>query len=96
MLTDLKLIPVDVDGSRVGVKTKSGEPILKPWRIAVSSPHLEHALQGLRCEGGHTHAPCAGAETARSAYYPEQLCNAIHDGLDAHELACAAVDLEEW
>ena len=52
MLTDLSLIPVDVDGCRVGVTTKSGEPILKPWRIAVSSPHLEHALQGLRCEGG--------------------------------------------
>ena len=61
MLTDLCLVPVDVDGCRVGVTTKSGEPILKPWRIAVSSPHLEQALQGLRCEGGHKHAPCAGA-----------------------------------
>ena len=34
-------------------------------------------------------------ETARSAFYPEQLCQAIHDGLDAHESALAASTLEE-
>ena len=28
-------------------------------------------------------------ETARSAFYPEHLCRAIHDGLDAHEFASA-------
>ena len=84
-LDALKMEPIDVDGCSVGVVSKAGEPILKPWRIAVSSPHMRVALQGLRCQGGHTHVPCAGAETARSAFHPEQLCNAIHDGLDAHE-----------
>ena len=95
MVDDVGLAFVDVDGCRVGVTTKAGEPILKPWRIAVSSPHLQNALQGLRCEGGHKHAPCAGAETARSAFYPEELCNAIHDGLDAHENGCAAVERDK-
>ena len=49
---------------------------------------MKQALDGLRCQGSHEHVPCAGSETARSAY-PEQLCNAIHDGLDAHESAHA-------
>ena len=50
---------------------------------------MKQALDGLRCRGGHEHVPCAGNETARSAFYSEQLCNAIHDGLDAHEPAHA-------
>ena len=87
MLKVLKLEPVEIDGCAVGVRSKFGEPILKPWRIAVSSQHMMQALDGLRCQGGHEHIPCAGSETARSAFYPEQLCNAIHDGLDAHEAA---------
>ena len=87
MLRVLKLEPVEIDGCAVGVTSKSGEPILKPWRIAVSSQQMMQALDGLRCQGGHEHVPCAGSETSRSAFYPEQLCNAIHDGLDAHEEA---------
>ena len=74
MSKDLSLVPVDVDGCSVGVKSKKGEPILKPWRFAVSSVHMRRALAGLRCEGGHSHVPCAGGETSRTAYYPEQRC----------------------
>ena len=62
---------------------------MKHWRIAINSQHMKQALDGLRCQGGHVHVPCAGDETARSAFYPEQLCNAIHDGLDAHKSAHA-------
>ena len=89
MLEDLKLDPVGVDGCAVGVQSKTGEPILKPQRIAVSSPLMRQALGGLRCQGGHAHVPCSGNDTARSAFYPEHLCSAIHDGLDAHESASA-------
>ena len=87
MLGDLKLDPVDVDSCAVGVQSKTGEPILKPWRIAVSSPLMRKALDDLRCQGGHTHVPCSGDEKARFAFYPEHLCNAIHDGLGAHKFA---------
>ena len=52
MLEELKLEPVDVDGCAVGVQSKTGEPILKPWRIAVSSPLMRQALDGLRYQGG--------------------------------------------
>ena len=89
MLEDLKLDPVDVDSSALGLQSKTSEPILKPWRIAVSSPLTRKALDGLRCQRGHTHVSCTGNETARSAFYPAHLCNAIHDGLDAHESASA-------
>ena len=89
MLKELKLEPIEIDGCAVGVRSTSREPILKPWRVAVSSQHMKQALDGLRCQGGHGHVPCAGSETARSAFYPEQLCNAIHDGLDAHGSAHA-------
>merc|ERR1711966_275942 len=75
-----KLDLVDIDGCAVGVQSKTGEPILKPWRIAVSSPLTRKALDGLRCQGGHTHVPCSGDETARSAFYPEHLCPATLEG----------------
>ena len=85
MIETLGLTQVDVDGCSVGVKSKKGEPILKPWRFAVSSVHLQHALSGLRCDKTHDHVPCAGNETSRTAFYPEELCKAIHKGLDAHD-----------
>ena len=80
MLEDLKLDRFDINGCAVGVQSKMGEPILKPWRIAVNSPLMRKALDGLRCQGD---------ETARSASYPEHLCRGIHDGLDAHDSAAA-------
>ena len=89
MVFELKLEPVEIDGCAVGVRSKSGDPILKPWRIAASFQHMKQALEGLRCQRSHEYVPCAGNETARSAFYPEQLCNAIHDCLDAHESAHA-------
>ena len=89
MLGELKLEPVEVDGCAVGVRSEKGEPILKPWRIAASSPLMRQALDGLRCQGGHRHTPCSGNETVRSAFYPAHLRNAIHDSVDAHESASA-------
>ena len=86
MIKELQLTAVDVDGCSVGVERKAdGEPILKPWRFMVSSPHLAAQLQDFRCHGGHRHVPCSGADTARSAFYPEELCEAVHKGLDEHE-----------
>ena len=44
----------------------------------------ESACDGLICQGGDMHVQCSGDETARSAFYLENLCN---DGLGAHEFA---------
>ena len=50
---------------------------------------MKQALDGLRCQGGTSTFLALESETARSAFYPEELCNAIHDGLGAHESAHA-------
>ena len=95
MVNELKMILIDVDGCAVGLTNADGQPILKPWRIAVTSELLANSLGGLRCDKTHEHASCAGRETARTAFYPVDLCRAIHRGLDHHEAAHAAAACEE-
>ena len=91
MISELKLIPVSVDGCAVGVVDEDGTPIFKPWRIMVSDVHLAAAIGGFKCSGDHLHRRCAGGQTvARTVYYPLALCEALHKGLDAHEAARAA------
>ena len=68
MLEELKFEQDDVDGCAAGVQSKTGEPILKPWRIAVNSDLMRQALDSLTCQGGHKHTPCSGNETGRSAF----------------------------
>ena len=90
MVEKLGLQFVDVDGCAVGVSRQSDQsPILKPWRFAVSSQSVADSLKGYRCDGSHAHAQCEGADTARTAYYPQELCEALHRGLDAHEHAAS-------
>jgi len=86
MVHTLGLVPVDIDGCAVGVRDSKGTPILKPWRFMVSSQSMASALEGLRCRKDHEHRRCSGGKlTASTAFYPEQLCEAIHEGLDRHE-----------
>ena len=71
MISELKLIPVSVDGCAVGVVDEDGTPIFKPWRIMVSDVHLAAAIGGFKCSGDHLHRRCAGGQrVARTAYYP--------------------------
>ena len=51
MMNELKLEPIEIGGCAVGVRSKSGDPILKPWRIAVTPQHMKQALDCLRCKG---------------------------------------------
>ena len=86
MVASLKLQPIAVDGCSVGLSDPEGVPIFKPWRVMVSSPHMASALEGLRCSRDHEHRQCKGGTlTSSTAYYPEKLCEAIHEGLDRHE-----------
>ena len=68
-------------------------PIMKPWRILVSSGHVGKALEGHSCDRSHAHARCEGPRTAGTAIYPKKLCQLIHAGLDAHERAVGAPSL---
>ena len=88
MISELKLIPVSVDGCAAGVVDEDGTPIFKPWRIMVSDVHLAAATGGFKCNGDHLHRRCEGSQkVAQTAYYPRRLCEALHESLDAHEAA---------
>ena len=90
MISQLKLIPVSIDGCAAGVADEDGTPIFKPWRIMVSDVHLAASIGGFKCSGDHLHRRCAGGKlVAQTAYYPRRLCEAIHKGFDAHEAARA-------
>ena len=43
MMNELNLEPIEIDGCAAGVQSKSGDPILKPWKIAGSSQHTYEA-----------------------------------------------------
>ncbi len=93
MIKVLKLTPVNIDGCAVGVSAEDGSPIMKPWRILVSSEHVGKALEGHLCDRSHAHARCEGSRTAGTAIYPRRLCELIHSGLDAHERALALIHI---
>ena len=86
MLQELHLHPVPIDGCATGLTDKNSIPLYKPWLIAVSSAPLIEELKDFRCDKSHEHGKTAGDETARTAYYPRALCEALHRGLDAHDL----------
>eukprot|EP00435_Cladocopium_sp_Y103_P068276 s2538_g31.t1 len=73
-----EIVPVDIDGCMVGVKSHKGNPIKKPWRLMTSSPRIVEAFPNLRCiHAPYEHDPCEGADTARSAFYPPQMTELI-------------------
>lgn len=68
---------VNFDGCAFGLRSKSGKPIKKPWRVLSSSKRIIEACQDKICSCDHEHERCAGAETARSAMYPPQMAHLI-------------------
>ena len=75
------LATVDFDGCAVGLKSRKGNYIKKPWRIVTTSDSLIQSLRVKRCSGQHSHQECGGSESARSAYYTDQLADHIIVGL---------------
>ena len=96
---------IRLDGCQVGVVSPdTQEPMLKPWRIETTSPHMAHALN-LRCNNSHTHVECVGHDRpAHSALYPKKMCDIMTRVImdqsrvtswDSHELSFAATDVRE-
>ena len=75
------LATVDFDGCAVGLKSRKGNYIKKPWRIVTTSDSLIQSLRVKRCSGQHSHQECGGSESARSAYYTDELADHIIVGL---------------
>ena len=72
------LFQTRLDGCCVGVVTHdTNEPMLKPWWICSTSPHMIQMLS-LRCPGNHEHAQCQGHNRAfHSGQYPKRMCDII-------------------
>ena len=69
---------VRLDGCQVGVVAHDvGKPMLKPWKILSSDPHMCRSLDR-RCDGNHEHAEClGGSRTHKSEFYPRKMCDII-------------------
>ena len=72
---------VDFEGCAVGLTTRDGLPLTKPWRLMTTSQRIKDAFQDIRCKCQQTHARCEGAETTRSAMYPPQMTDLIAKAL---------------
>ena len=65
---------VEFDGCMLGLKSKDSRPIKKPWKLMTTDPRIKAAFQGYLCRHQpHEHDKCEGAETSRSAFYPQQM-----------------------
>ena len=78
---------VDFEGCAVGLRTKDGLPLKKPWRLKTTSQRIVNAFQSKRCRCQQTHARCEGAETTRSAMYPAEMTHLIAEALCASRCA---------
>ena len=65
---------VEFDGCAVGLRSKNKNPVKKPWKLMTTDPRIVRAFQGMKCKyQPHEHEKCEGAETSRSAFYPQQM-----------------------
>ena len=55
LISELGLQTVNVDGCAVGVRARTGEPMLKPWRIETDCARLASRLEKFRCKRDHVH-----------------------------------------
>ena len=77
----------EFDGCMYGLKsryTKIGTPIKKPWRMVSWGVSFKNLHE--RCDGSHTHGPCAGKETRVTQLYTEQIVKIILKGVKNHML----------
>jgi len=81
-LQDHGFVNADFDGCMYGlVATKgpsAGTPIQKPWRVACSPGSSLPQLLNLRCDGSHTHTPCAGHNTLLTQAYTPAIADLVH------------------
>ena len=78
LMKDLNLKFIHFDGCMLGLYSRKGNPIRKPWSIATNSECMIKEFQGCLCCGHKTHDPCAGSETKRTEGYTETMVGMIH------------------
>jgi hypothetical protein len=78
----LEFFEVVFEGCAFGLRDSSGQLFLrKRWRVMTNDPGLAAVARRCPFQGrdgpAHQHKTIDGAETARSAFYPPQLCRAL-------------------
>ena len=72
MIVDCSMTVVKVAGCQLGVQNEKGEPLLKEWLIATTSPKMA-ARMATECPGDHRHGAIIGGGLAAStADYPDE------------------------
>ena len=68
------LIPIRFNGCAIGLQTKKGEPIKKPWCLMTTVPQMVDAFHDKRCQcpKGTDHPELFGAEAADSSHYTDK------------------------
>ena len=69
------------DGCAVGLRSKKGVPIKKPWRVRTTSQRVVDVFKDRKCSCEQPHEKCEGSETARSAMYPPEMAFLITQAL---------------
>ena len=86
MMDELWMRRVSFEGCCFGMRAMAGrqrgELMRKGWSVATDADELFKALEDCRCRGGHEHAAVQGADTSRSAFYPDEMCVLIHQALE--------------
>ena len=66
------------DGCAVGVTSKDGHPIRKPWKLMTTSKRIKLYFENMKCSHHSSeHSQAAGSETARTAFYPKEMTELI-------------------
>ena len=69
-------------GCSLGLVSKSGLPIRKPWTVATTCRQLREELGKHECPGSEAHPvhqPCAGQETKSTEGYTDSMARLIHE-----------------
>ena len=83
VISSYGLAKVGLSVCRLGLCTKKGKAICKPWTFATNMQCVVDALSGLRGGRDHQHAVCAGEELRRTESYTLEMCGLLHQCLSA-------------
>ena len=71
---------VVVHGCSLGLVSKRGNPILKPWKLMSNNKALLTPFRNCLCPRNHQHDPCAGSETRKTEGYTDDMVKRMHKG----------------
>ena len=85
MIDTFKMEMINIDGCMLGLKSSRGKPIMKPWTLRSIFPELVKIFSlNCICDKSHVHDLAAGCETAKTACYPQLMCDKIHQSIRAY------------